>query len=152
MFTKRLIEIPLLGMLFAALLLAIPTGSAFAQDVVDVEINPAAISVPQGNCFNFTVDFTVPHHDPQTFMASAFVETPWGAIITLMQPRQITVGPHSTLSFEPRLCVPRRAPVGDYILTVEARDLGGTLLDSDSIIVTVEAGNGPVENWDLRDF
>lgn len=152
MFTKRLIEVPLLGMLVAGLLLTIPTGSTFAQDVVDVEIEPSTISVPQGNCFSFTVSFTVPHPDPQTFRASAYVELPSGRIITLVGPRQLTVGAHSTLSLEPRLCVPRRAPLGDYILTVEARDLGGSLLDSDSLAVTVEAGTGPVENWDLRDF
>ena len=110
------------------------------------------MSVPQGNCFSFTVSFTVPHHDPQTFMASAFVEMPSGRIITLVESRELTVGAHSTLSLEPRLCVPRRAPLGDYVLTVEARDAGGTLLDSDTITVTVETGTGPVENWDLRNF
>jgi hypothetical protein len=140
------------GLLIGGLLLSLAAGPAFTQDVVDVEIEPSAVTVPQGSCFNFSVSFTVPHHDAETFLVSAFVETPWGAFINLMDDRELTVPPHSTLTFDPRLCVPRRAPVGDYILTVEAHDFDGTLLDSDSLIVTVEHGSGLVEDWELRDF
>ncbi len=139
--------------LLACILLALGAGRLSAQ-VVDIEIDPDAITVAQGDFVAFTLSLTNTTEEMQQVRISATFETPEGGVFELTRTRPIWLPPYFDISLEPEIFVPPAAPLGDYILTVAVTDVDDEPIDSDSIVVTIIEGDGYVDvsggAWKIR--
>ena len=104
---------------------------------IDVEIDCDLDSVPQGESLPFTVTITNETDTTVTFELTLYVKLIGGPELLFFGPRTITLyGGHEVIR-NPSVGVPVNAPIGDFILTLEARSLTNEVLDEDSFRVTV---------------
>ena len=104
---------------------------------IDVEIDCALDSVPQGGSLPFTATLTNVTDSTITFDATLWIKLDGGQEVPFFGPSPITLQGGQEITRNPSIGVPDNAHLGDYILTLQAESLIGEVLDEDSFQVTV---------------
>ena len=111
-------------------------GEPVSNDV-DLTVTAGQDEVFPGEFLPLTINISNSTSSPVTMLLSAEQENPVGAIRPLIGPRQITVGPDSSLQRNVRVRIFQRVRSGQFKLHYYLQDLSGNPLDQETVVYTV---------------
>jgi hypothetical protein len=104
---------------------------------IDVEIDCPLSKIPLGGTLPFSITLTNKTDSTVTFDVTLWAKLVGEPEILLFGPRTITLTGEKEIIRSPSIGVPVNAPLGDYILSLEAKSLADEVIDEDSFRVTV---------------
>jgi hypothetical protein len=108
---------------------------------VEVGVTCELGSVPQGGDLPFTGSVANLTNNTETVRITLWIEGPGGNEFPYLGPFTITLQGGQVITRDLSLDVPWIAPLGEYIVSLEAESLSGELIDRDSFYITVVGSN-----------
>jgi hypothetical protein len=108
---------------------------------VEVEVTCALDSIPRGGNLPFTGSVANQTDNTTTVHVTLWIMGPGGNEFPYIGPLTITLQDGQVISRNLSIAAPSNAPLGEYIVSLEAESLTGELIDRDSFSVTVVGSN-----------